>query len=490
MVAVVGAVVLPAVVGTGGCGAGAGVVGRVCRCRRDRRRPAARRRPPPPAGPRPRRPRGSRAGSGGSPAPGRSAGGCRRCPPRSPAEPARAASPPGVPGGSGTTVGTGAGVGSGAAVGHRRRRRRASEPARAPGATRTGPARRRPARRRPARSPESPPARAGAARPPRAPAGAARWRARRRARSRAGRARWRPPPRGRAPAPAWDRARARPHRRGRHHRRPVGRRPAAEAPPPLAPGDPGEDHPNLAGGRPAGRVLGEQAQDHVRQIARPLDPSGLAVDHRRRRRQRGTRLERRPALHREVEQGAERPQVGGRPDLRSGRLLGRHVRRRPDDQAGGGHPGVVPDRGHPEVGQLAPVARLDQHVGRLDVAVHHPDHVGGLERGEHVEPDAGRPLVGERALVDHELGQAGRLDQLHDQPDRPVLLDHVVDRDHAGVVEPGRGLRLAQGPGPHPLGVLLPGQELDLLDRDLPLQPGVDGPEDGRPPPAQGAASE
>ena len=55
------------------------------------------------------------------------------------------------------------------------------------------------------------------------------------------------------------------------------------------------------------------------------------------------------------------------------------------------------------------------------------------------------------APVSHDLGQAGPADQLHDQPDGARLLDHVVDRHDARVVQPGRGVGLAQRPPGVPL---------------------------------------
>ncbi len=89
--------------------------------------------------------------------------------------------------------------------------------------------------------------------------------------------------------------------------------------------------------------------------------------------------------------------------------------------------------------------------------------------------------VRDRAAVDHDPGQAGRVDQLHHEPDRPGLLDHVEHGHHARVVEPGRGLRLPQGPAADPLDVLLAGHQLDLLYRHAAIEPGIDGAEHRRP---------
>ena len=61
--------------------------------------------------------------------------------------------------------------------------------------------------------------------------------------------------------------------------------------------------------------------------------------------------------------------------------------------------------------------------------------------------------------------------QLGDQDGAPVALAELVERDDRRVVEPRRGLRLAQHPG----GV----ERVDLLERDLALEPLVEGPVDG-----------
>jgi hypothetical protein len=66
-------------------------------------------------------------------------------------------------------------------------------------------------------------------------------------------------------------------------------------------------------------------------------------------------------------------------------------------------------------------------------------------------------------------GRAG--DELHHDPRRAVLLDHVVDGDHARVGQPGRRPRLARRPGDQ-LGVLLRllRRQQKLFDRHHPVQ--------------------
>lgn len=51
------------------------------------------------------------------------------------------------------------------------------------------------------------------------------------------------------------------------------------------------------------------------------------------------------------------------------------------------------------------------------------------ERVQDVDPNGGGAPVAESTLVRHHLGEAGNVDQLHDQPDRAPLLDHIEHGD-------------------------------------------------------------
>ena len=75
-----------------------------------------------------------------------------------------------------------------------------------------------------------------------------------------------------------------------------------------------------------------------------------------------------------------------------------------------------------------------------------------------------RPCGAEAPSTDTREARLGAVDQLHHQPDGAVLLDDVVDRHRGRVVQPCRGLGLAQRPHPHLFGVLLAGRELHPLD--------------------------
>jgi hypothetical protein len=116
-------------------------------------------------------------------------------------------------------------------------------------------------------------------------------------------------------------------------------------------------------------------------------------------------------LDREVQQRAQRPQVGLGADRLARRLLGRHVRRRPDDHAWQRHAGLVPQGGHAEVGQLhvhGLSVEGDEHVCGLHVPVQHPRVVRGRQRVRHAEPDPRGQWVRQRAPLPDDLLQAGR----------------------------------------------------------------------------------
>ena len=113
--------------------------------------------------------------------------------------------------------------------------------------------------------------------------------------------------------------------------------------------------------------------------------------------------------------------------------------------------------GQPEVGDLddavdqvgdAAAGRLgDQHVLRLDVAVHQAGPVGGGDRGEHLLDDRQRLVGVEPAALDEHVAQRAAADVLHHQVRQAVVGALVVDRDHVGVGQPGDRLGLVGEPG-------------------------------------------
>jgi hypothetical protein len=100
----------------------------------------------------------------------------------------------------------------------------------------------------------------------------------------------------------------------------------------------------------------------------------------------------------------DREQVGARIDLLPLHLLGRHVLQRADHAAlrARGFAGIL-DAGDAEVGELDAPARLDQQVGRLDVAVDDALLVRVVERAEQVADDLQRLLQ----RIAHALGRGG-----------------------------------------------------------------------------------
>ena len=88
-------------------------------------------------------------------------------------------------------------------------------------------------------------------------------------------------------------------------------------------------------------------------------------------------------------------------------------------------------------------ARLvgDQDVGRLDVAVHEPAPVRGVERAADLRDDDAGRLEGQRAAIDHPA-QVRPRHEAHRQVEHAVLLAAAVDGHDVRVLERGRQARL------------------------------------------------
>ena len=157
-------------------------------------------------------------------------------------------------------------------------------------------------------------------------------------------------------------------------------------------------------------------------------------------------VEGRAALGRGEQRGAEGPQVALGTEGPAAGALGRHVRGRAQDDAGGGERRVAGGGGDAEVGEHGATVRGDEDVARLHVAVHHALCVRGLQRSEDAETDLGHPVRRQRAGVPHQLGQAAGRQQLHDDPGPVVLLHDVVGPHDVGVAEPGGRPRLPHRP--------------------------------------------
>ena len=155
----------------------------------------------------------------------------------------------------------------------------------------------------------------------------------------------------------------------------------------------------------------------------------------------------------DVRLGADRQAAG---------LLRREVLGGADDRPHLGHLLGVGRPGDAEVGHLEPALVGQDHVVRLDVAVHHPLAVGGVERGQRLGGVVDRLGLGQRGAAGDLLLERRPVQVLHRDVRRAHGLAAVVDRDDVGMPQAGGRGRLT----PEPLdearvaGVAV-GQDLD-----------------------------
>jgi hypothetical protein len=202
---------------------------------------------------------------------------------------------------------------------------------------------------------------------------------------------------------------------------------------------PGRRAPELAQHRLAARPLGRiEAQQRGAQRGQ----LGRRVGRERRRRRRLVLLLVEEDLHDRaverhlpgqplVEHHADRVPVGGGTGGLAGRLLGRHVVRRADDVLP--RPAVARHRvgEQPEVEHDDAALLGDQHVRRLDVAVH---LAGGVQRDQRA-PELDQPMA-QLALVAGGPGQEVlAAHQLHREEQPPLLLVELAERDQVRVLE-------------------------------------------------------
>jgi len=229
----------------------------------------------------------------------------------------------------------------------------------------------------------------------------------------------------------------------------------------------------------ARRVLLERfahdAGDALRDVGRQRRQLGAQVHLQHRHRV--VVVERHAAGQHLVAEDAERVEVATRVERQPAPLLGRHVLRRPEDDARLRLHAVVllQELGDREVEQLHEVGRAghvqEEHVVGLDVAVDDADRVRLGERRAALDEDLGDPVRRHRSLLDRRA-QHLTVEELHGQEVPAVLrLTEVEHADRVRVLEPRACARLV-GEALHPLLIRrhLRVQHLDgddAIDRDL-----------------------
>ena len=181
------------------------------------------------------------------------------------------------------------------------------------------------------------------------------------------------------------------------------------------------------------------------------------------------------------EDRARREEIRARVERLAGDLLGRHVARRPEHDAGAGQ---LP-RGarecrralrvgararEAEVEELHPVRR-EEDVRGLQVAVDDPALVQRLEGGEHPERDREGVGDAERA-ASQPLRRRLALEELHRDEELALVLADLVELAHVRVVDRGRGAGLPPEP---PARRVVGAERRHLLQGDGAAEPLVPG---------------
>ena len=173
--------------------------------------------------------------------------------------------------------------------------------------------------------------------------------------------------------------------------------------------------------------------------------------------------ERRGAARREGGRRGPAPPVGGRRDVLAADHLGRQVARRAHDQPGHREPDVVGHVGDAEVDEHR-VAVDEQHVARLDVAVHDPGRVDGVERLGQTGRDPVQVGRRQQAALGHVVVERGAGHVAGDDVGGRAVDVGVDDRGDPRAGDPAQRADLAGQPGP---GVGVVGDVLaQHLDRD------------------------
>ena len=130
--------------------------------------------------------------------------------------------------------------------------------------------------------------------------------------------------------------------------------------------------------------------------------------------------ERRRAGEALVHDARERVHVGLGRHLLAMDLLGRHVVERAEGLPGPGQQAALAVLGEAEIRQVGVAVRVDQDVGRLDVAVEEALGVERVERARNLLEPAQRVRRGERALALEAVGERAAVDEALDEVGNPL----------------------------------------------------------------------
>jgi hypothetical protein len=169
---------------------------------------------------------------------------------------------------------------------------------------------------------------------------------------------------------------------------------------------------------------------------------------------------------------ADGEQVGGEVRFRAHQLFGRDVTRRADHEVGIGQPWLAQSHRDAEVRQPQPgqtgAGRLQEHVGRLDVAVHDPLRVHRREPRQKLVEQGADERRRQRPVVPDQVDQRATGHQVHGEQHLVVVGGPTGRGQHVRVVDPQRlfphetqqGVRVAllQDLGGHvPSAAVVPG---------------------------------